>query len=488
MGRFYHLHRLASRTILPEQEPKRWSHKMRRRTSRADSMVTGRETVVPQQSDGQGRQRRQGLNPSSRSVQFGVRKAPTRIKHGILREYVGAWAGIISRGLVGQERRGGYSVKPDFVFLDGYAGFGRYAGDADDPTSGPVWGSPIIGMAALAVAAEQARSDGLESRISGIFIDEDSDKCAALLVNCSESEVDVTVNEVSAYSLSCLGSGVVINGDFREHVTSIINALPSSAFLLAFVDPYGPSASFNAIKSLLSRPKTDAIIFFPSHDVFVRGASATKPEPDLSSSERGNLTRNDALFGNDTWRRIAHNSSLSKEEKVDRYVDLYQSRLDSLARRLFIKEIGLRFSDIDTPAYHLFLVTDNPDGAMRMNDILWKAEFRRHVERWRDMETRVRQRKEEQGVLELDLGLSHTKKPDVELEQSPEEEVRHTITEVLRGVEGNLTWGELKGYLADEIYRQTEIRRALTALKRQRRISYKRLRSNSTVIEIRGPL
>ena len=412
---------------------------------------------------------------------FPVRPAQTRIKHEILGAYVKAWAGIILTGLGG--RRG--TLRSELVFLDGYAGYGRYKGEASSISQGPVWGSPVVGLANLEKTVENTRSKaGLHARVSGVFVDKDQEKCRELVENLALASCRTPICEVHRYSTDCLGLATVIQGDFREHVHLVLDALPRTAFLLAFVDPYGPSANIEAVGPLLNRQKTDAILLFPSHDVWLRGASATKRPEDLTSVEKGNLTRNDSLYGDDAWRNIATNASLTKEQAMKQYVDFYLSRLRELGRSFYLKNIGLQFSGFETAAYHIVLVTEHPDGAMRMNAILRKAEIRRHVERWLDMEARAQATKDAQGLIELDLGLSHTEPPSAELDEPPEEEVLGAVEEALRRVGQSIEWGKLKGQLADTLYLDGEIRRVLTKLKRKGTVRYSQLKSNRQVIEI----
>lgn len=84
---------------------------------------------------------------------FKIRYSQTRVKHEILRGYSGAWAGIITNGLRGAAiaaRDRGEPFEVDIVYLDLYAGFGRYERDADKPNAAePIWGSPIIATKTL---------------------------------------------------------------------------------------------------------------------------------------------------------------------------------------------------------------------------------------------------------------------------------------------------------------------------------------------------
>src|SRR5688572_22323979 len=107
-------------------------------------------------------------SPSPNAMPFGRRPAQTRIKHGILRDYVGAWMGIICGGLFRRASAGWTPPTFDFVYLDGFAGRGAYMGDDDKPGSELVWGSPIIGAQALALQADLWQRKGLSIRTTSI--------------------------------------------------------------------------------------------------------------------------------------------------------------------------------------------------------------------------------------------------------------------------------------------------------------------------------
>lgn len=57
-----------------------------------------------------------------------------------------------------QARGLGERFRLELVYVDGFAGTGRYERDRDDPDGGAVWGSPIIGVRALEEAVNSARA------------------------------------------------------------------------------------------------------------------------------------------------------------------------------------------------------------------------------------------------------------------------------------------------------------------------------------------
>jgi len=78
----------------------------------------------------------------------------TRAKHAILRRYLQAWTVILTQG--------GF---PEVVYIDGFAGPGRYAGGED--------GSPIIALRA-------ALDHHITSRMTFLFVEEKADRAQVL--------------------------------------------------------------------------------------------------------------------------------------------------------------------------------------------------------------------------------------------------------------------------------------------------------------------
>jgi hypothetical protein len=78
-------------------------------------------------------------------ARFAERPVQGMVKHTILRQYAGAWAGIIANGvrrqMVQARESGGPMPRLDLVFIDGFGGAGRYGRDFDG-SPGPIWGSP----------------------------------------------------------------------------------------------------------------------------------------------------------------------------------------------------------------------------------------------------------------------------------------------------------------------------------------------------------
>src|SRR5688572_18089678 len=80
----------------------------------------------------------------------------TRAKHEILRRYLQAWTPILSK-----------SGSPRILYIDGFAGPGRYAGGED--------GSPVI-----ALQAALRHRERIHSEICFLFIEEDRERAAML--------------------------------------------------------------------------------------------------------------------------------------------------------------------------------------------------------------------------------------------------------------------------------------------------------------------
>ena len=401
---------------------------------------------------------------------FPPRDSQTRIKHGILREYVGAWAGIISTGLRGIAQAAQARGRPfllSFVYVDGFGGAGRYERDSDQPSAtGPVWGSPIIGMKALEAAVGGL---GVPVQVSGIVVEENGSNFAELVSNIQEAGLRTPASVRSNVKNATLGEITLVQGDFRQHVADIVHWL-GDRFTLVFVDPYGTGMPLESLRPLLRRPRTDAIVLFPFLDIDRKGGSARKPESERTPNDRGNITRVTNVFGSQEWMRIAQNSNLLTEEREELYTALYAHKLRDIDPELGVKSIPLRLSAMDRTGYHLFLTTRDPDGALRMNAILRGAEFKEHFAVWADYQERRRRTEEEQGLLALPLDLSPVIPPTAERDAVTTEDVAQAVLALCAPGEYELKW--LYGRMANEPFTADEIKKALRRLKQDGRVRF----------------
>lgn len=400
---------------------------------------------------------------------FPTRDSQTRIKHGILREYAGAWAGIIATGVRGvahhAEQRGQH-FQLDLVYVDGFGGPGRYGRDSDQPVSGdPIWGSPIIGVRAIETSGARFT---FPIQISGIVVEEDEEYFHELVRNVHEAGLSTPIAVRSSIREAMPGQVSLINGDFRDHVPDLVRWL-RDRFALVLIDPFGTGMPMSALTPLLARPKTDAIVLFPFHDIDRKSGSVKKPERERTPHDRGNITRITNVFGSDAWVPIARDGDLSASEREERYAALYFAALQQIDSDLVVKNIALRLSAMDRTGYHLFLTTRDADGAMRMNDILRSAEFEEHFAVWRDQVERMRQREEASaqeslfGGLGLEIGGPPPAVEAVEIETEVVEQEILALCPHGR----DLGLKDVYRVLANTPFRTTEIARALRSLRKK---------------------
>lgn len=413
---------------------------------------------------------------------FASREAQTRIKHEILRDYAGAWAGIISQGTAKRSPRG---TVLDLAYFDGFAGCGRYECDEDRPHSQErIWGSPILALEALKATAAKA-PDNIQVRVTGILAEENTGRYDELVENLGASGLDLRVNEVQRLHQVELGAITVVRGDVRPRVEELLAGLGASVFLLAFTDPYGTAMPMNLLRQIVARQQTDTVTLFPVYDVHKYAGSALKPPSAREDGDRDNIRRNTIHLGTEEWLEIAARD-LPVEEAAPLYVELYRRQLRAAAPKTVAKDIGLSFSSrsqaFGLPGYHIFLTTRNPHGAFRMNSILRQAGYRRYWTHWGDHEAREAGERDARGELELGLEVPFMPVPTVQRVEVSTEEVEGALVEAL--VPGDYTLKQILGLLADSIFKEGEVKKGLRGLKKQGRAGFQNLDGDLSRVEV----
>jgi three-Cys-motif partner protein len=419
---------------------------------------------------------------------FAKRDSQTRIKHEILRSYAGAWAGIIGNGVRGAAFSAdarGQRFQLDLTYVDGFGGAGRYLRDSDQAIpSGPIWGSPIIGMQALELAAADLSMRGVPTQITGIVTEKDASNFDELVENLQSAKLRTPVQVAERYSSPQAGKITVMRGDFRDHLPDILRHL-GGAFVLAFIDPYGPAMPMELLARLVGRPKTDAITLFPVEDLDRKAGSFLKAETQQTPQDRGNITRTTSHFGSEEWKEIADKTHLPSEVRRAMYAKLYDQRLRTIDPTLWVKNIALRFSGLDRTVHNFFLTTRDADGAMRMNDILRGATIAEFFAVWRDAMERQRQREEDslQESLFGSLDVTTLQPPTPEQFQVDIATVEEAIlTSCPR--DRDLEKKQVLGYLADTPFVESEITKALRNLKARGLVSFGTLDRRGGVIRV----
>lgn len=414
---------------------------------------------------------------------FVERPSQTRLKHGILREYAGAWTGIISTGLQNQARKKptARDIQFSFVYVDGFAGAGAYQRDAhQNVATGPIWGSPVIGTRQI---VERLRGVPLTTSVSAIFCEASPEHHDALLHNLQEAPLGIPYRSIRRVAEAQRGEASVLQADFRSCSGEIARWLGNS-YGLVLVDPWGSGMKMRDLAPLVGRKKVDTIILYPATDVKRFGSCASKSRAKLTPNDRSNLTRLNDLFGDERWQAIFADEYLVRpEDRESEALALYVQILTEVDPSLIVKTIRLRNSAVDRTSYYLVLTTRNESGAIRMNSVLRTAEFREHFAVWADYEERERKKAEQHGVLSLGLEDEFVAPPAPPPTEFPASDVGDAIA--LRCGAGALTLRDIWRRLADDPYTEDEIRKGLRNLKERNQASFDRLRALGDTITLR---
>lgn len=250
----------------------------------------------------------------------------TAAKHQILRTYLGAWFAILAQRM------------PKVVYLDGFAGPGRYKGGEA--------GSPII---ALDIATEQARKNSRTEFVL-FFIEQDRARLEHL---AEEIKLKTIPAKVKVYP---------VQGDFEKAVQSLFEHLESGranlAPTFAFIDPFGFSGiPFRLVSKFLRYQSTEVFINIMADAInrFIQHPNQAIPQHVIET------------FGTDKVTEILRDAP-------DRFValrDLYQEQLRSHAR--FVRYFEMR-DERDKVIYYLFFASNNRLGHQRMKEAFWKVD------------------------------------------------------------------------------------------------------------------
>jgi three-Cys-motif partner protein len=259
----------------------------------------------------------------------------TEAKHKILRYYLGAWFAIMAEG--SPERR--------FVFLDGFAGRGRY--NDGQP------GSPLI---ALEVLLDHPLFERWSQKdFTFIFVEPDNGNFDNL---CAELEGFWSDRGGQPSNVRVL----TLPQTFEDAAEGILESLggKSLAPTFAFVDPFGwKGLPLDVISRLLAYDKCEVFVNFMIDHVnrFVEVG-------DVQSSIQ-------ELFG--TTAEHLPPEDVRGDDRRDFLIELYGSQLKQRAGFKYVVD----FQMIDMrgrPLYHLFYGTRSLTGLDRMKQAMWKVD------------------------------------------------------------------------------------------------------------------
>jgi three-Cys-motif partner protein len=425
------------------------------------------------------------------------RDTQTQVKHLILEQYLNAWGGIILHGLRGSAHKAqaaGRDFEAHFIYVDGFAGRGRYQGDRSTLLAHPdnaqlVWGSPVLGIRALTKLRTLGQSLGIPVRTNAILVERDPAVFSTLHESLDMAGWSQETRQTTDFESLADGEVALIQDDFCQSADKV-RRFTNDGYRFAFylLDPYGPSGIplQRVVAPIIGLPRTDVMINFPYQDLHKKTGGVT---PDITPAYAKAQLHYDALFGCTGWRqvRLAAMTSENDESQGERMeadlVDLYHQQLQKVDSTLAIKSVRLRFPDKERTMFYLFLTTHDGTGALRLNELLDKAQLREYELRRQFQAVRTIAEARDHGQLTFEEVLTPARE---DLPRPSIGPARPTPAEIATEIERRFcgrtaVYREILAAFADSPHYATEMKNALTFLKRSGRVSYTEL-SNSTTI------
>jgi three-Cys-motif partner protein len=260
----------------------------------------------------------------------------TQAKHLILRRYLQAWLPIMA------------THNGRIVFVDGFAGPGRYSGGED--------GSPIIALKALLDHPHFKKRDrGFEVVL--LFIEEKEERAVVL---------EEAIRELGAESpfpswVKC----DVLRGEFAPNLERVLGEVERAgrpiAPTFAFIDPFGFSGlPLSTLARLVRNPKCEVLINFSLESI-----NRFLEHPD------DGIARNfDELFGTKDWRNMIDAPVGTRGERLVRF---YQAQLASGGGLAFVRAFEM-INEGNRTEYVLVFGTNSDKGLSKMKEAMWKAD------------------------------------------------------------------------------------------------------------------
>jgi three-Cys-motif partner protein len=303
-------------------------------------------------------------------------RLPAVLKHELLHRYLPLFAG----------KTGSKSAR--VVYLDGYAGRGRY----DD-------GTPASAERILKIA-EYYKDRGIGIRL---FFHETEPESFAVL--------NPVVDEYKARGIQAEASpDEVIKG--LDKVIDAARGLP----LFLFLDPCGLGISFSELTRILSGPRrdnwppTEVLLNFSLDAVRRIGGHVNSATPNEKT-----MTRLDAALDGAWWRDVIRKRGVT-DDAVEEIVGGFMNRL-AKATKMLIVACPVRRDPSHKPVYYLVLGTRKPLGVWYFGDSAARAE----VKWWDELEAKEAARVEDKGMDPIfDFPhLAHPSLKEVEAEAMP---------------------------------------------------------------------
>lgn len=424
------------------------------------------------------------------------RSTQTQVKHEVLARYLDTWGGIIANGLCHAKRQSVWQ----FIYVDCFAYKGKYIGDQENifrhhEPSGPVYGSPIIGIQALDKLAVYAAKLGLQVVTNTILIEKDLAHYLDLQAVLQECSFDKRVQETLDFSILHNGEISLVNGDattLGHKLTSYTDRPGVWTFYL--IDPYGPSGiPYDFVKEIVNGARHDVMINFIYEDLVRKTGMALNKDLEPKHIRLVEYWKN--AYGSARWDQIVVKTLVDirdhcywrdvlggiplddmedevfmtdeklADAKERAFVYGYQQTLASMDPDIAIKLSALQFPDKDRTMFYLFLTTHDPTGALALNQILAEARYLEFELRYKFNTLRSIPR----GQMSLWDPVQSVPKPPVE-ERPATEMIAYEIYQRLQGKV--LTRKEVYICVADSLFFPSEIDSALKLLKKQGKLLF----------------
>lgn len=251
----------------------------------------------------------------------------TPAKHVVLRRYLDAWLPILG---FGQQR---------ILFIDGFAGPGRYEGGED--------GSPVIAVKAFVEHTARSR---IQAEVKFLFIEGEEDRARFL-----EGVLEPYKAQLPP------GSEIqVITGKFDETLGGVLASIEEANKRLApafvMIDPFGVSDTpLSIIAKILQNPKSEIYVSF-MYEAINRFKTADEFAPHL-----------DELFGTVEWRiGIAMEDPTARKDFL---YGLYERQLRAAGAKYVVR---FELYDGNRLVYAIFFATKHSKGCAKMKEAIWK--------------------------------------------------------------------------------------------------------------------
>lgn len=248
----------------------------------------------------------------------------TAAKHAILRRYLQAWFPKIT------------AWNGRVVFVDGFAGPGRYTGG--EP------GSPIV---AVETVTGHTR-DLSKKELVFLFIEEDEARHQHLVQEIEELSPPANLKIYNAH------------GTFTETMSTVLERLGPKRMAPAFImiDPFGVKGlPFDTVRQLAAYPKSELLVSFMYESM---NRFLTTPEFAVHLDE---------MFDTQEWRQAAELKGAARHRFL---VDLYSSRLKATGLK-YTRTFEMR-DEGDRIEYDLVFASHSIEGLKAMKDAMWKID------------------------------------------------------------------------------------------------------------------